>query len=249
MEYESQRLATFSQAVWPHTGSSLTPERLAAAGFFHAPTSKTADRVVCFACENALTNWDPTDDPWIEHKTWYPQCPFVLGKATWNVPVQKAASTLLPAGFRLPGRDKRAAQGETNAANASESASRPDSGSIAVSNGESRPHQDANSKPIRFDLNTYIKSLKGGSSKDAAPEEVGACATSGSWCGSVLRLTCELQFDIGPRRTHLPGISSSSARPADRVTATAFADLKWSSAPDFCPAAGHGQQHCLPWFQ
>ena len=42
-------------------------------GFYAAATAKAPDRVVCFACENALTNWDPTDDPWQEHQTWYPQ--------------------------------------------------------------------------------------------------------------------------------------------------------------------------------
>lgn len=41
---------------------------------------------MCFACENALTHWDVTDDPMVEHKTWYPHCPFVQGKVTGNIP-------------------------------------------------------------------------------------------------------------------------------------------------------------------
>lgn len=51
-----------------------SPKRACIAqGFYAAASAKAPDRVVCFACENALTNWDPTDDPWQEHQTWYPQ--------------------------------------------------------------------------------------------------------------------------------------------------------------------------------
>ena len=46
---------------------------------------------MCFACENALTNWDPTDDPWQEHQTWYPQCPLVQGRSTGNITKEKEA--------------------------------------------------------------------------------------------------------------------------------------------------------------
>ncbi|KAL3883085.1 hypothetical protein ACJMK2_029378 [Sinanodonta woodiana] len=35
------------------------------------------DVVRCFACNGGLKNWDPEDDPWIEHARWFPQCPFV----------------------------------------------------------------------------------------------------------------------------------------------------------------------------
>ncbi len=59
-------------------------------GFYHKPTAEHADRCVCFACESALYNWDPDDDPWAEHCKWYPNCPFVLGKATKNMPVATA---------------------------------------------------------------------------------------------------------------------------------------------------------------
>ncbi len=95
MERELQRLSSFSMASWPHTGTSVTPERLAAAGFFASPTLETPDRAVCFSCKNAVVNWDPTDDPWIEHKRWYPACDFVLGKATDNVPIRIPTSSLM----------------------------------------------------------------------------------------------------------------------------------------------------------
>jgi hypothetical protein len=89
MESEAKREESFSHSTWPHNGTHLTPVRLAAAGFYAAPTARAPDRVVCFACENALTNWDVTDDPWVEHKTWYPQCPFVQGKQTGNIPKRR----------------------------------------------------------------------------------------------------------------------------------------------------------------
>ncbi len=95
MENELQRLSSFNSASWPQLGASVTPERLAAAGFYSLPTTESPDRVVCFSCENALMNWGPTDDPWIEHKTWYPTCEFVQGKQTSNVPIQRDAAVSL----------------------------------------------------------------------------------------------------------------------------------------------------------
>ena len=62
-----RRLATF--IGWPR--KDITPQSLAAAGFFYAPNNKQgSDRVVCFKCHNALFNWDQGDDPWKEHKNW-----------------------------------------------------------------------------------------------------------------------------------------------------------------------------------
>ena len=91
MMKESARERSFESIVWPHANTALTPARLAAAGFYAAATQKAPDRVVCFACENALTNWDPTDDPWQEHQTWYPQCPLVQGRSTGNLTKAKEA--------------------------------------------------------------------------------------------------------------------------------------------------------------
>ena len=31
----------------------------------------------CFSCDGGLGNWEPEDDPLIEHKTWFPDCPFL----------------------------------------------------------------------------------------------------------------------------------------------------------------------------
>eukprot|EP00960_Hanusia_phi_P071933 767668-Hanusia_phi.AAC.6 len=48
---ESARLKTFESIIWPHNNTPLTPQRLAAAGFYAAPTSKAADRNPLPACE------------------------------------------------------------------------------------------------------------------------------------------------------------------------------------------------------
>jgi hypothetical protein len=76
MDNEADRLATFKPGVWPH-GAWIAPERLAAAGLFASPTPVAPGRVVCFACHNALTEWEPNDDPWEKHCKRYPDCPFV----------------------------------------------------------------------------------------------------------------------------------------------------------------------------
>ena len=45
----------------------LTAERLASAGFVHAPDKHCADRCVCVSCGLALHAWQRLDDPVLEH--------------------------------------------------------------------------------------------------------------------------------------------------------------------------------------
>ena len=66
------RLKTFSQ--WP-TRLKQTPRAMAQAGFFYLGTN---DHVNCFHCGCGLRNWEPEDDPWLEHARWFPQCRFLL---------------------------------------------------------------------------------------------------------------------------------------------------------------------------
>ncbi|KAL3883678.1 hypothetical protein ACJMK2_029917 [Sinanodonta woodiana] len=65
------RLSTFTK--WP-SDMTQTPELVAQAGFYYTGLQ---DVVRCFACDGGLKNWDPEDDPWIEHARWFPSCPFV----------------------------------------------------------------------------------------------------------------------------------------------------------------------------
>ncbi|KAK3603360.1 hypothetical protein CHS0354_025966 [Potamilus streckersoni] len=65
------RLGTFAR--WP-TDTTQTPAQVAEAGFYYTGFQ---DTVRCFVCDGGLKNWDPTDDPWIEHARWFPQCAYV----------------------------------------------------------------------------------------------------------------------------------------------------------------------------
>ena len=35
------------------------------------------DAVACFFCGGTLRNWEPQDDPWSEHRHWFPFCEFL----------------------------------------------------------------------------------------------------------------------------------------------------------------------------
>jgi hypothetical protein len=89
------RLKTFSKwSYWnPNTGQ--TPEALSDAGFFYIGTY---DHVKCFYCDGGLRNWEPGDDPWLEHARWFPNCSFVvLNKGDSYVKeVSKTKPAILP---------------------------------------------------------------------------------------------------------------------------------------------------------
>ena len=36
------------------------------------------DHVKCFACNGALRDWEPKDDPWEEHARWFSHCNFIV---------------------------------------------------------------------------------------------------------------------------------------------------------------------------
>jgi len=75
-----ERLRSFTD--WPFTeaeGATCTAERMAAAGFYLAPTDDEPDLARCFFCRRELDGWEPEDDPLSEHRR--RDCPFVtLGK-------------------------------------------------------------------------------------------------------------------------------------------------------------------------
>ncbi|KAK7864875.1 hypothetical protein R5R35_010257 [Gryllus longicercus] len=60
--------------TWP-LSLKPRPEELVEAGFFYTGKS---DQTLCFNCGCGLRNWEPTDDPWIEHAKWSSQCSFVV---------------------------------------------------------------------------------------------------------------------------------------------------------------------------
>uniref|UniRef100_UPI00398F0337 baculoviral IAP repeat-containing protein 7-like n=1 Tax=Pristiophorus japonicus TaxID=55135 RepID=UPI00398F0337 len=72
MEAEEARLSTFTN--WP-ASITIQPPPLARAGFFY---TGHRDNVKCFHCDGGLRNWEPGDDPWMEHAKWFPRCEFLL---------------------------------------------------------------------------------------------------------------------------------------------------------------------------
>lgn len=62
--------------TWPH--ATPTPEQLAQAGFYYAPTSDDADNVKCYLCSRALDGWDLDDNPDVEHLKHSPDCGWAI---------------------------------------------------------------------------------------------------------------------------------------------------------------------------
>ena len=62
------RISTYKN--WPPS-IPVTAETLARAGFFY---EGMGDRVTCYSCGKSLKSWQPTDNPWHEHKKHSPKC-------------------------------------------------------------------------------------------------------------------------------------------------------------------------------
>ncbi|XP_019627384.1 PREDICTED: LOW QUALITY PROTEIN: baculoviral IAP repeat-containing protein 6-like [Branchiostoma belcheri] len=92
MYSEAARRETFKN--WPHMNYRWAlPDAMAQAGFYHQPTSSRDDRAMCFTCSVCLVCWEPTDEPWSEHERHSPNCPFVKGEHTQNVPMSVTLAT------------------------------------------------------------------------------------------------------------------------------------------------------------
>ncbi|XP_005916554.1 E3 ubiquitin-protein ligase XIAP [Haplochromis burtoni] len=70
MQNFEARRATFAGVRHP-----IDHERLARAGFY---STGRGDAVLCFHCSGGLNNWQPEEDPWVEHAKHYPGCSFLL---------------------------------------------------------------------------------------------------------------------------------------------------------------------------
>ncbi len=53
---------------------------MAEAGFYYTPTDDEPEKVTCYVCQSARSNWKlSSDDPWLEHQKLSPDC-FYLEK-------------------------------------------------------------------------------------------------------------------------------------------------------------------------
>ncbi|XP_013170740.1 PREDICTED: baculoviral IAP repeat-containing protein 6 isoform X4 [Papilio xuthus] len=100
MYSEAERKETFKR--WPHMDYNggicdvtrwALPARMAQAGFYHQPSPSGDDRAMCFTCMVCLVCWEKSDEPWVEHERHSPNCPFVRGEYTHNVPISVSNAT------------------------------------------------------------------------------------------------------------------------------------------------------------
>lgn len=92
MYSEAARRQTFEQ--WPHMDYKWAlPDQMAQAGFYHQPGESGGDRAMCFTCNVCLVCWEKTDEPWSEHERHSPDCAFVKGEYTQNVPLTVTYAT------------------------------------------------------------------------------------------------------------------------------------------------------------
>ncbi|XP_052808310.1 uncharacterized protein LOC128237121 isoform X2 [Mya arenaria] len=66
------RINSFSG--WP-SHLDQNPRMMGEAGFFYVGV---ADFCRCYACGGGLRNWQPGDDPVLEHARWFPQCEYII---------------------------------------------------------------------------------------------------------------------------------------------------------------------------
>ena len=82
LRYERERLDTFIE--WPlYYSSVLSPEKLAAEGFYYL---RTSDVCVCIFCHGGIEEWDINrDTARNQHQLHFPHCPFLQGKPVGNI--------------------------------------------------------------------------------------------------------------------------------------------------------------------
>lgn len=92
MYSEAARRKTFDS--WPHMDYKFAlPDQMAQAGFYHQSSESGDDRAMCFTCSVCLVCWEKTDEPWCEHERHSPDCPFLKGEYTQNVPLSVTYAT------------------------------------------------------------------------------------------------------------------------------------------------------------
>ena len=99
MQYEGVRLNTFKN--WPNW-AAVWLTVLARAGFY---CTGTEDQVACFCCSGRLKSWEAGDSPLTEHRRFFPQCRFVTGQDSTNVPLGEASE--VPSGGHCSRTNKK----------------------------------------------------------------------------------------------------------------------------------------------
>lgn len=87
-------LLIFVYSIYSHLDYKWAlPDQMAQAGFYHQSSETGDDRAMCFTCPVCLVCWEKTDEPWSEHERHSPDCPFLKGEYTQNVPLSVTYAT------------------------------------------------------------------------------------------------------------------------------------------------------------
>jgi len=74
LQYRTEQARLWSFVDWPKS-IKQRPEALAEAGFYY---TGVGDKVKCFYCDGGLRDWEPDDEPWVQHARWFDKCDYVL---------------------------------------------------------------------------------------------------------------------------------------------------------------------------
>ena len=133
MQYEAIRLASFKD--WP-SSAPVQGSRLARAGFYY---TSHEDEVKCFSCSGTVRGWNYGDSAIGVHRSKHPDCRFVKGIDTRNVPIpHQSVSTLNNANIQ-------ASEGSVPRQRPDDTASSPvvdvnSNTNISLGSGEARAH-------------------------------------------------------------------------------------------------------------
>ncbi|XP_053396360.1 uncharacterized protein LOC123550967 isoform X2 [Mercenaria mercenaria] len=87
----NNRANTFRYLPWPHAYPA--PQQMADAGFFY---TGIRDVTQCFYCGNCIDDWNPGDDPFVEHRNLYPDCNYVIVHSQNRAPSEPQMWNLQP---------------------------------------------------------------------------------------------------------------------------------------------------------
>lgn len=93
------RLQTYSN--WPL--DFITPEQLAQAGFYYL---NIADQVKCAFCGGIIGQWEVNDQPLLEHRKFFPDCPIVRQELQEEIGIQYVRTPKSPEFSTLEARQR-----------------------------------------------------------------------------------------------------------------------------------------------
>lgn len=94
------RLQTFN-SNWPL--DFISPEQLAQAGFYYL---NIADQVKCAFCGGIIGQWEVNDQPLLEHRKFFPDCPIVQQEMQEEIGIQYVRTPKSPEFSTLDARQR-----------------------------------------------------------------------------------------------------------------------------------------------